>query len=105
MLRSVLYKAGKALDSKNAEVAGLRAQIKELSGQLEAHKPRSRKKIKESANDTFATIEEIVAAQKESEKPPKRRKTSKATDPAPAVEQAQDMIVHGLDRLRQAEEM
>jgi hypothetical protein len=173
MLRSVLYKAGKSLDSKNAEVASLRAQIEELSGQLEAHKPRSKKKVKESANcdgkrthgwgyrrtsalglalsahifpcykrairifplsfpqlsingiewylqrhrasrsislishtnDAFARIEEIVAAQKESERPPKLRKTTKTMDPGPVVEQAQDMIVHGLDRLRQAEEM
>lgn len=105
MLRATIYKAGKALDRKNAEAAGLRAQIEHLTQEMEAHKPRSKKKVKENANDTFARIEDIVAAQEASEKPPKRRKTVKTTDPEPFVEQAQEMIVHGLDRLRQAEEM
>jgi hypothetical protein len=104
-LRSVLHKSGKALDMKNAEITSLRAQIEHLSSELEAHKPRSKKRVKESANDTFARIKDIVAAQKESEKPSKRRKSTKTIDPGPAVEQAQEVIVHGLDRLRQAEEM
>ena len=86
MLRATIHKAGKALDHRNTEAASLRAQVEQLSQELEAHKPYTKRKVKESANDTFAKTEDIIEAQKASEKPPKRRKTAKITDPGPAVE-------------------
>ena len=44
-------------------------------------------------------------AQEASERPPKRRKKAAVEDSTPAVQQAQEEIVHGLERYREAQEM
>ena len=62
-VRALFQKVGKALDIKNEENASLRARNAYLSSELKAHKPVTRKKVKINANDRFATIQEIVAAQ------------------------------------------
>jgi len=61
--------------------------------------------VRENRNDKFVSIEDIAQAQEASERPPKRRKRAVAENPALAVEQAQETIIHGLERLREAEEM
>ena len=47
---------------KNVEIAGLKAQVTFLTEELEAYKPRKRKKVKRSTNNRFTTIQEITTA-------------------------------------------
>ena len=61
--------------------------------------------MREPPNDKFACIEDIIRAEEALRKPPKRRRVSEREDLAPVVEQAQEMIIHGLDRLHEAQEM
>ena len=110
-VRLVIGKAGKALDQKNATIAGLKAQVDYLTTELEAHRPHTRKKVRESGNDKFASIQEIVEAQQASQQPPKRRRqgggstqTTRTPVRQKVVEQAQEMIVHRLDRIHEQEE-
>ena len=70
-----------------------------------AVKPYTKRKVKEPLNDKFTRIQDIIEAEEAAHKTPKRRRVALRADPAPLVEEAQEMIVHGLDRLREAEEM
>jgi 4-hydroxybenzoate polyprenyltransferase len=103
LTRTLLAKAGKALDAKNAEIASLKAQVDHLTKELEAYEPRGRKKVKENANDKFARIEDIIQAKEDSMKSPtkKRRKTRQNSH---VVEEAEEIIVCGLETIRRAEE-
>jgi len=103
--RALLTKTGKSLDAKNAEIVYLKAKISEMEKDIDAAKPRSKRKVKIDGNDKFAGLEEIIEAREASERPPKRRRGARQKDPAPAIEQAEEMIVVGLTCLRQAEEM
>jgi hypothetical protein len=96
---------GDVLGKKNAEIAALKEALQAARRDLEAQKPRTKTRVKENPNDSFARIEDINAAQEASESPPKRRKGGRQSNPEPVVKQAQEMIIYGLDRLRQAEEM
>jgi hypothetical protein len=93
------------LDHKNAEIAALRAQVAHLSTELEVHRPHTRKRVKEGANERFARIEDIAAAEEASRVVPKKRKTTATASQSHVVEKAEEMIVHGLDRIRAAQEM
>lgn len=104
-VRALVAKIGDVLDKKNADIAALREALRTARRDLEAQKPRTKTRVKENPNDSFARVEDITAAQEASERPPKRRKGGRQNNPEPVVEQAQEMIVHGLDRLRQAEEI
>lgn len=104
-VRAPVAKIGDVLDKKNADIAALREALRTARRDLEAQKPRTKTRVKENPNDSFARVEDITAAQEASERPPKRRKGGRQNNPEPVVEQAQEMIVHGLDRLRQAEEI
>ena len=76
-----------------------------MEAEAESHKPRSRKKVYESGNKRFARIEEIVTAEKASRRAPKRRKVAKPKDAGPVVEQAEEIIISGLERIREIEEI
>ena len=76
-----------------------------LEAEAELYKLRSRKKVYESGNERFVRIEEIVAAEKASRRALKRRKVAKLKDTGPVVEQVEEIIVSGLDRIREIEEM
>jgi len=104
-VRQLFTKVGGVVDEQAATVAALRARVAYLEAEAEAYKPRSRKKVQESGNDRFARIEEIVEAEKSSQRPPKKRRVAKPKDPGLVVEQAQEMITHGLQQIREAEEM
>ena len=104
LARTLFSKAGKALDAKNAEIASLRHQVAHLQTELEAHKPRTRKKVHESSNDKFARISDIGAAEVESRKPPKRRRTARAPDESEIIRQGEEIVVQGLEVIRRAEE-
>jgi 4-hydroxybenzoate polyprenyltransferase len=104
LVRTLFSKTGKSLDMKNAEIASLKAQVAHLQTELEVHRPHTRKKVKESANNTFARIEDIIEAEEQSQVVPKRRKVTKKVNQAHVVEEAEEMIVHGLDRIRRAQE-
>ena len=86
-------------------MAALRVRVAYLEAEAEVYKPRSKKKVQESGNDRFARIEEIVEAEKASQRAPKRRRVAKPQDPGPVVEQAEEMIICGLERIREMEEM
>jgi len=86
-------------------MALLEAENACLKEDLRATEPRSRKKVKEPLNGKFARIGDIVAAEEASQKPPKRRRVTARVDPTPAMEEAQEVIYHGLESLRRAEEM
>ena len=104
-VRRLLVKSGKALDQANAERALLKAQLEAQQENNRALKPYSKKKVRENRNDKFVSIEAIAKAQEASERPPKRRKKAAVEDPTPAVQQAQEEIVHGLERYCEAQEM
>jgi hypothetical protein len=104
-VRSLFTKIGGVVDDQAATVAALHARVAHLEAEAEAHKPRSRKKVQESGNDRFAHIEDIVEAEKSSQKPPKKRRVAKPKDPGPVVEQAEELIAQGLQQIREAEEM
>jgi len=55
-------KSGKALDESNAWLALLEAENVRLRANEEAQKPRTRKRVKESVNNRFASIEVIAEA-------------------------------------------
>jgi len=93
------------LDQGNMERAKLRAEIARLKEDFRAIKPHTRKRVRIPANDKFATIKDIAEAEEASKKPPKRRRGARTKDLAPVVEKAQEMIIHGLDRIHQIEEM
>jgi hypothetical protein len=64
-----------------------------------------KRKVKENTNDKFAKLYNIVEAKEASYNSPKRRRGVRRPDPASVVEQAEEMITQGLQRIRQAEEM
>ncbi len=105
VIRTLFNKVGRSLDRKNAEIVALRAQVSHLTTELEASKPHTRKKVKESANDQFTRIQDIVEAQEASERPLKRRRAAQLPTQAPAIEDAQEVIVCGLQALCEVEEM
>ena len=90
--RAVLAKAGDALDVKNAKIVYLKDKIVGLERWMEALKPRTKKKVREDANDRFTSLANIVEAQEASERPPKRRRRARQKDSAPVVEQVHEMI-------------
>jgi len=98
-------KVEKALDLGNAQRAGLKGEINRLMEDFRAVKPHTRKRVREPADDRFARIKDIIQAEEASQQPPKRRRGATQEEPTPAVQQAQEEIIHGLDRLRQAQEM
>ena len=61
--------------------------------------------MKEPLNNKFARIQDIIEAEEAAYKTPKRRRVAPRADPAPLVKEAQEIIIHSLDRLRKAEEM
>ena len=52
----------------------LKAKISEMEKDIDAAKPRSKRKVKIDGNNKFAGLEEIIEAQEASERPPKRRR-------------------------------
>ena len=90
-MRTVVTKAAKSLDVKNAELAAKDHQIQYLQTHLASHKPRGKRKVKEGANDEFARIDEIIKAREASKEAPKRQKVARETtavNPVQAVERA-----------------
>jgi len=104
-VKHLLNKVGKALDLANAEKAGLEAEINRLEEDFRAARPYTQKRVREAPNDKFARIEDIAQAEEASREPPTRRRRVTQQEAIPAVEQAQEEIIHGLDRLRGAQEM
>lgn len=98
-----MAKAGKALDAKNAEMASLKAQVDHLTKELESHEPQGRKRVKENANDKFTRIEDIIQAKEDSMKSPKKKKKKTQQD-SQEVKEAEEIIVRGLETIRQVEE-
>ena len=74
-----------------------------MTKELEAHEPQGRKRVKENANDKFARIEDIIQAKEDSMKSPKKKKKKTQRD-SQAVEEAEEIIVRGLETIRQVEE-
>jgi len=76
-----------------------------LEEDFRATRPYTQKRVKEAPNDKFTRIEDIAQAEKASREPPTRRRRVTQQEAIPAVEQAQEEIIHGLDRLRGAQEI
>ena len=93
------------MDLANAERAGLEAEINRLEEDFRAARPYTKKRVREPPNDKFARIEDIAQAEETSREPPTRRRRVPQQEVTPAIEQAQEEIIHGLDRLRGAQEM
>jgi hypothetical protein len=55
-------------------VVFLEAENLRILEDSKAEKPRTRKKVKEPANDKFVSMEDIAEAQEASIRPPKRRR-------------------------------
>ena len=104
-VKRLLNKVGKALDLANVEKADLEAEINRLEEDFRAARPYTKKRVREPPNDKFARIEDIAQAEETSREPPTRRRRVPQQEVTPAIEQAQEEIIHGLDRLRGAQEM
>ncbi|KAK4210513.1 hypothetical protein QBC37DRAFT_428699, partial [Rhypophila decipiens] len=102
--RVLAQKAGQVVDRLAAENAALRAQIAKLATDLDASKPYTKKKVKENPNDGFATLQAIVEPQRASERAPKRRRANEPVIDEEVLQEAQDTIIHGLERIRDLEE-
>jgi hypothetical protein len=50
-------------------------------------------------------MKDIIEAEEASRKPPKRAKKARNVDPAPIIKEAQETIIHALDRIHEVEEM
>ena len=61
--RQLFRKVRKAFDRKDVQVAVLERQVEALQAQLEAARPRKRRKVDLSPNSRFATIEDIQRTQ------------------------------------------
>ena len=83
----------------------MEAENARLRASEEAQKPRTRKRVKEGANDKFASIEAIAEAQEASLQPPKPRKRKKTADPPPNLEERVEEVIQVFHRFREAEEM
>jgi hypothetical protein len=101
-VRRLLIKAGKALDTGNGQRALLAAENEQLRADLEALKPRTKKKVKEPANGGFAGAEDIAEAEKASRKPPKSRKRKRAAEPAVEEEDRVEEVIHAIARFNEA---
>jgi len=78
--------------------------VAQLSRDLKAFEPHTRKKVKESPNDVIPRIEDIIAAKNASQEPPKKRRATRANVDATVVQQAEQELIHGLEVIREAEE-
>lgn len=104
-VRSLLIKVGKALDEGNARRAILEAENARLHADLAADRPYTKKRVREPANDKFASMEAIAEANEASMKPPTGRKRKKTVDPPPSLEDRAEEVIHVLHRFHEAEEM
>ncbi|KAL2139688.1 hypothetical protein VTI28DRAFT_4858 [Corynascus sepedonium] len=94
LTRTLLAKAGKALDAKNAEIASLKAQIDHLTKEIEAYEPQTRRRVKENANNRLARAEDIIQSEGDDMNSSKRKKR-KTQQSSHAVEKAEEIIVCG----------
>ncbi|KAM7189104.1 hypothetical protein V8F33_010225, partial [Rhypophila sp. PSN 637] len=86
-VRLVMGKAGKALEQKNATIAGLKALVDYLTLELEAHKLHTRKKVRANANNKFNEIVTIIDAQEVSQNPPRRERGGRVTTQPPVSQE------------------
>jgi len=61
--------------------------------------------VRKLLNDKFARIKDIIKAQEALMKPPKRRRIARRIELELMVEEAQEIIIYNLNRLRRAQEM
>jgi hypothetical protein len=104
-VRRLLQKLEKVVDEDNLERARLKERIRYLEEEMRALKPVTRKRVPKPPKGQFASINDIAEAAQAARQPPKRRRGPAKANPAPDIEAAQEMIIHGLDRLHQIEEM
>ena len=83
----------------------MQAEIRRLQEDLRAAQPYTRKRVREPPNNKFARMKDIIEAEEASRKPLKRARKARTVDPAPIIEEAQETIVHALDRIHEIEEM
>jgi len=95
----------KSLDLAAAERAALQAENNRLEEDFRAVQPHTRKRVRDPPNDRFSRTDDIIKAEEASHEPPKRRRGARRQDPEPVVEAARDVIIHGLERVYQAQEM
>ena len=100
-VRAACKKWKKVLDLKNAEIAQLRAHIVRQAVEIESLQPRSRKKVKITGNDRFATTKEIVDAKNASLKPSHGTRTKQPPIQPEIVARAQEMLTTGLETIRE----
>jgi hypothetical protein len=93
------------LDEGNARRALLEAENLCLRADLEAEKPRSRKKVKEPPNGTFPSMEAIAQANEASMQPPRPQKRRKTANPPPEVTERVEEVIQVLHKLHEADEM
>ena len=85
-------------------MAFLEAENLRILEDSKAEKPRMRKKVKEPANDKFASMEDIAEAQEAFTRPPKRRRGARIQNPAPEVEEVTKEVIHVLQRYHEVQE-
>jgi len=82
----------KLLNPTAAKRAVLQAENNHLEEDFCAVQPHTRKRVRDPPKDRFARADDIIKAEA-SYKPPKRRRG------------ARDELIHGLERIHQAQEM
>ncbi|KAK3934886.1 hypothetical protein QBC46DRAFT_398793 [Diplogelasinospora grovesii] len=94
-VRTAFCKMRKTVDILLADNAHLRSQLASKDVELEALKPRTRKRVKIGGNERFASLAEIVAAKDASLEPPRERRTAAPTIQPEIVARAQEMLTTG----------
>ena len=83
----------------------MEAKINHLEEDFRATRPYTKKRVREPPNDKFTKIKDIAQAEEASREPPTHRRRVPQQEVTPAIEQAQEEIIHRLNRLRGAQEM
>ena len=65
-MRSLLNKLGQVVDRDAVDKAQLKAEVERLKEEMCSLEPRTRKRVREPANDRFAGIKEIAEAEEAS---------------------------------------
>lgn len=82
----------------------MKAENARLLEQLGTGQPKSKKSVRESANDKFASITAIAETQKASLEPQAPKRGRKTVNPAQVVEERIEEVIHVVERLREAED-
>lgn len=96
-VRCLFTKLKRSLNYYSTEMAQLRNELARKDEELQAFKPRTRKRVKIGGNERFASLAEITEAKNGSLEVPRGPEPAEPTLQTEVVAQAQDLLTSGLD--------